>query len=635
MRLTLRTLLAYLDDTLEPNEIKEIGLKVAESDAAQELVARIKQVTRRRRLTTPPPGGPNAKFDANTIAEYLDNELSSELVAELEKTCLESDVHLAEVASCHQILTLVLGEPALVPPTARERMYGLVKGREAIPFRKAARPRRRRRGRPRRRRPAAAGPGVVARLAPLGLAPGRLARSRRPRRRHLAGAARRPSGRRRLRQPQPAARRHRQGAARPAGRGAAQGQYADPARRYADEPAHESAADEPAAHESAARDGPPRGRAAQAAEQGPSRRRRLRGPAAERVERPRPATVRPAGLEAAGSRQERGLQHRRPGQPARLQQRAGPRHRPRRPPALARPRAPVHRPPHHGLSDGKRRASVPAGSRLRRRPDAGPRPHLPVQSQDKRRRQGRLRFAGEVWALTLLHPDTEVGVDLIQAYLGDVNYLDEAPFRGVDLFVFSGRAGVKFESREYANLPPRADIQWDNKGPGATEPRPVAAQDWPLVQTVWSKTPPDGANQAERDAIALIREALDILSTRMMETKVEEALLEARATPDKPMERALAVYSFGAIGAVDRVLDVLCTDENEAHAFDRSAAVVTLRRWIGRDQANGPLLYNEQKGTGLLVGGQHLHDLDANTVFVLLHDFPSKLTSVSRRRSTS
>ena len=236
----------------------------------------------------------------------------------------------------------------------------------------------------------------------------------------------------------------------------------------------------------------------------------------------------------------------------------------------------------------------------------------------------RLRFAGEVWDLTLLDPDTEVGVDLIQAYLGDVNYLDEAPFRGVDLFVFSGRAGVKFESREYANLPPRAHIQWDNKGPGATEPRPVAAQDWPLVQTVWSKTPPDGANQAERDAIALMREALDILSTRMMETKVEEALLEARATPDKPMERALAVYSFGAIGAVDRVLDVLCTDENEAHAFDRSAAVVTLRRWIGRDQANGPLLYNEQKGTGLLVGGQHLHDLDAKTVFVLLHDFPSK-----------
>jgi hypothetical protein len=138
MRLTLRTLLAYLDDTLPPAEIKEIGLKVAESDAAQELIARIKQVTRRRRLTTPPATGPDARFDPNTIAEYLDNLLSPEQVAEVEKTCLESDVHLAEIAACHQILTLVLGEPALVPPTARQRMYGLVRGREAVPGRRAA-----------------------------------------------------------------------------------------------------------------------------------------------------------------------------------------------------------------------------------------------------------------------------------------------------------------------------------------------------------------------------------------------------------------------------------------------------------------------------------------------------------------
>ena len=32
----------------------------------------------------------------------------------------------------------MLGEPALVPPTAKERMYALVQGREAIPYRKAA-----------------------------------------------------------------------------------------------------------------------------------------------------------------------------------------------------------------------------------------------------------------------------------------------------------------------------------------------------------------------------------------------------------------------------------------------------------------------------------------------------------------
>jgi len=135
VRLTLRTLLSYLDDTLDPAQTKLIGAKVADSDQARDLAERIKQVTRRRRLTTPPTSGPGG-IDANTIAEYLDNEVTPEKSAEVEQICLASDVHLAEVAACHQILTLVLGEPALVPPSAKQRMYGLVKGPEAIPFRK-------------------------------------------------------------------------------------------------------------------------------------------------------------------------------------------------------------------------------------------------------------------------------------------------------------------------------------------------------------------------------------------------------------------------------------------------------------------------------------------------------------------
>jgi hypothetical protein len=114
-----------------------IGQKVAESGPARELIARLKQVTRRRRLTTPPASGPGARLDPNIVAEYLDNVLPADQLAEVEETCLGSDVHLAEVAACHQILTLVLGEPALVPPTARQRMYGLIKGKESQPTRKA------------------------------------------------------------------------------------------------------------------------------------------------------------------------------------------------------------------------------------------------------------------------------------------------------------------------------------------------------------------------------------------------------------------------------------------------------------------------------------------------------------------
>ncbi len=150
MRLTLRTLLAWLDDTLPPAEVREIGKQVNESEVARDLVERINKVTRQRRLTVPHTSGPDAT-DPNIVAEYLDNVLSPEGITGFEKHCLRSDVHLAEVASVHQILSL-LGQKAKVPPEARNRMYHLIKGREVAP---ASLPRagRRPRWNRRRRRP--------------------------------------------------------------------------------------------------------------------------------------------------------------------------------------------------------------------------------------------------------------------------------------------------------------------------------------------------------------------------------------------------------------------------------------------------------------------------------------------------
>src|SRR5579883_3336875 len=136
MRLTLRTLLAYLDDTLPPEQARTIGQKVAESETAQELIDRIKKVTRRRGLSTPTTKEDRGPSDPNTVAEYLGDALSADQLAQFEKACLDSDVHLAEAAACHQILTLLLSEPVRVPPTARQRMYQLVKGRESLPHRK-------------------------------------------------------------------------------------------------------------------------------------------------------------------------------------------------------------------------------------------------------------------------------------------------------------------------------------------------------------------------------------------------------------------------------------------------------------------------------------------------------------------
>ena len=136
-QLTLRTLLAYLDDTLEPGLARELGEKVAQSPVAQQLIDRIKVVTRRRGLKAPAAVGPDAEVaDPNTVAEFLSDTLDRDQLKRVEEICLESDAHLAEVAACHQILTILLTEPVRVPPRARQRMYALMPPPASVPGRK-------------------------------------------------------------------------------------------------------------------------------------------------------------------------------------------------------------------------------------------------------------------------------------------------------------------------------------------------------------------------------------------------------------------------------------------------------------------------------------------------------------------
>lgn len=123
MRLTLRTVLAYLDDTLQPSQAREIGEKIADSKEATALVSRIREVIRRRRIGAPELAGAGSGPDPNLVADYLENSLPPNQVVEIEKLCQNSDIHLAEVAACHKILTMVVGHPVDVADEIRERIY--------------------------------------------------------------------------------------------------------------------------------------------------------------------------------------------------------------------------------------------------------------------------------------------------------------------------------------------------------------------------------------------------------------------------------------------------------------------------------------------------------------------------------
>ncbi len=122
MRLTLRTLLAYMDDRLSPVQAKEIGQKVSKSAFAAELLERIREVKRKRRVASAIEDAP--MVDANHIAEYLDDQLTPELVARLEQKILASDSLLAEVASAHELLGM-LRDPVPLEPRLRDRLYAL------------------------------------------------------------------------------------------------------------------------------------------------------------------------------------------------------------------------------------------------------------------------------------------------------------------------------------------------------------------------------------------------------------------------------------------------------------------------------------------------------------------------------
>ena len=103
MQLTLRTLLAWLDGRLPADEQQALGEKVSASQFASLLAERIRLAMGRSAIGAPALDARGLGGDANSVAEFLDNSLPIDQRPAFERICVESDMHLAEVAACHAI----------------------------------------------------------------------------------------------------------------------------------------------------------------------------------------------------------------------------------------------------------------------------------------------------------------------------------------------------------------------------------------------------------------------------------------------------------------------------------------------------------------------------------------------------
>jgi len=122
-------LLAFRDGVLSPQDHEDLHRRIQQNGPIASLLRQINELVGSRELRTP-------KFtvtgvgDANIVAEYLDDALSSEKVAELERLCLQNADHLCELAHCHQLLAEAMQTHVSVPEALQNLATSLIDPRQ-------------------------------------------------------------------------------------------------------------------------------------------------------------------------------------------------------------------------------------------------------------------------------------------------------------------------------------------------------------------------------------------------------------------------------------------------------------------------------------------------------------------------
>ena len=127
MRLTLRTLLNWINNNLSEEDAALVAQKVEESELAKALKTQIEGIMGQQKLPAPELLDGTPKGNANSAAEYLDNSMDPVLTPDFEKFCIHSDIMLGEIAGCHQILSRALTQKLDLAPELRAKLCDLYK----------------------------------------------------------------------------------------------------------------------------------------------------------------------------------------------------------------------------------------------------------------------------------------------------------------------------------------------------------------------------------------------------------------------------------------------------------------------------------------------------------------------------
>jgi hypothetical protein len=224
----------------------------------------------------------------------------------------------------------------------------------------------------------------------------------------------------------------------------------------------------------------------------------------------------------------------------------------------------------------------------------------------------KVRFHREIWELTLMDDQTQVGFDLWGRYPRNVPFSKEPggeePMAMLILSVLKGSASLKVGYQTFA-MRPSTQYVWDNIGPTERAPQSLTKlPDWYTTKVLPARTP------AIREAVASLEEMSNRMSRK--NASVKGILADMRKDP-KLSNRVLGVLCLGAVNDVSGLMDTL----NDSRSETRAVAVETLRHWIGRQADHDSKLFKT------------LHDEkeyswpQAEIVMQLLHSFSEEDTA--------